>query len=117
MSSQRWKIDYYLTPSGRAPAEEFIDKLNEKPKARVFNTLELLAEFGTNLGLPHAKKVTGTPLWELRILGERSLRFFYVAKVGRAFLLLHGFTKRTQKIPRKEIKIALNRLRDYKNRT
>ena len=117
MSSQLWKIDYYLTPSGRAPVKEFIDGLGKKPKARVFNTLELLTEFGTNLGLPHAKKVTGTPLWELRILGEKSLRFFYVAKVGQAFLLLHGFTKKAQRIPKKEINTALNRLKDYKSRT
>ncbi len=112
----KWKIEYYSTSSGRAPVKEFIDGLGEKPKARVFNTLELLTEFGTNLGLPHAKKVTNTPLWELRILGEKSLRFFYVAKVGRAFLLLHGFTKKTQKIPRREIRVSLDRLKDYKNR-
>ncbi len=114
--SQKWKIEYYSTSLGRTPIKDFIDGLGEKPKARVFNTLELLTEFGTGLGLPHAKKVTSTPLWELRILGEKSLRFFYVAKVGRVFLLLHGFTKKTQKIPRKEIKTALNRLKDYKSR-
>ena len=114
---QKWKIEYYSTSLGRTPVREFIDGLGEKPKARVFNTLELLVEFGTNLDLPHAKKVTNTPLWELRILGEKSLRFFYVAKVGRVFLLLHGFTKKTQKIPRKEIKTALGRLRDHESRT
>jgi len=115
--NQKWKIDYYLTPSGKAPVKDFIDGLGERPRARIFNTFELLTEFGTSLALPHAKKVSGTPLWELRILGERSLRFFYVAKFGRSFLLLHGFTKKTQKIPKKEIKIALNRLKDYRSRT
>lgn len=108
-----WRIIYYKTPAGRFPVKEFIDNLDEKSQARVHNTLELLTEFGVKLGLPHAKKVTGTPLWELRILGEKSLRFFYVAKVGKEFLLLHGFVKKTQKAPRKEIKIALGRLRDY----
>lgn len=108
-----WKIVYYKTITGKFPVKEFIDNLDEKSQARVHNTLELLTEFGVKLGLPHAKKVTGTPLWELRILGEKSLRFFYVAKVGKEFLLLHGFVKKTQKAPRKEIKVALGRLRDY----
>lgn len=72
-----WKIDYYETPSGRIPVQEFIDKLAEKPQAKVHNTLELLVEFGPQLKLPHAKKVSNTPLWELRVLGEKSLRFFY----------------------------------------
>lgn len=113
----RWKIDYYKTPSGRKPVQEFIENLQEKTRTRVFNTLELLAEFGPILKMPHAKKVTGTSLWELRVLGEASLRFFYVAKIGQSFLLLHGFTKRKQKIPKKEMKIASERLKEYKSRT
>ena len=110
----RWKIEYYSTSSGRIPVQKFIESLSNKPRAKVYNTLELLAEFGTKLGLPHAKKVTNTPLWELRVLGEASLRFFYIAKIGRTFLLLHGFAKKSQKIPKKEIKVALERLKNCK---
>lgn len=112
-----WKIVYYETPSGRVPVEEFINSLQEIAQTKVFNTFELLAEFGINLGLPHAKKVTSTPLWEVRVLGETSLRFFYIAKVGREFLLLHGFSKKRQKIQKKEIKTALARLREHESRT
>lgn len=112
----RWKIDYYSTPAGRTPIQEFIENLPEKPRSKIHNTLELLAEFGPILKMPHSKKVTGTPLWELRVLGEASLRLFYIAKVGQSFLLLHGFSKRKQKTPRKEINIALDRLKEYKSR-
>lgn len=99
-----WKICYY------PGVYEFIEKLPEKYQAKVCNTLELLKEFGPRLGLPHAKKITDTPLWELRVLGEKSLRFFYIAKEDKSFLLLHGFNKKSQKIPKKEIKTALRRL-------
>lgn len=109
----RWKIDYYLSSPGRSPVQDFIEKLSDKPRAKVYHTLELLVEFGIKLGLPHAKKITSTPLWELRILGEKSLRFFYIAKIGQSFLLLHGFSKKSQKTSRKEIKTALERLKDY----
>lgn len=109
----KWKIDYYSTSSGRTPVEEFIDGLPEKTKTRVYNTFELLSEFGPILRMPHAKKVIGMPLWELRILGEQSLRFFYIAKIGQVFLLLHGFVKKEQKTPRKEIKTAVERLRNW----
>ena len=114
---ENWKIDYYSTPSGKKPVQKFIEKLAYTPRSRVYNTLELLAELGIKLSLPHAKKVINTPLWELRVLGEKSLRFFYVAKVGRIFLLLYSFTKKTQKIPKKEIKTALKRLKEYKSRS
>lgn len=111
-----WKIYYYKTSSGKIPVKKLIDNLPLKSQTKVFNTLELLAEFGPRLGSPHAKKVTNTSLWELRILGEKSLRFFYVAKVGKSFLLLHGFIKKRQKTPKKEIKTALKRLSDYESR-
>ena len=112
----RWRLDYYSTSSGRTPVKEFIEELSDKPRSKVYYALELLAEFGITLGLPHAKKVSGTPLWELRILGETSLRLLYIAKTDQAFLLLHGFTKKRQKIPKKEIKIAIERLEDYREK-
>ena len=62
------------------------------------------------MGLPHIKKLTGTDLWELRILGADKIRIFYVALTGKTFLFLHGYKKQTDKTPPKEIKIALNRL-------
>ena len=109
----RWKLIYYATSPGKYPVYDFIEKLPEKSQAKVYNTFELLVEFGVHLGLPHAKKVASTPLWELRILGEKSLRVLYIAVVSESFLLLHGFTKKKQKTPKKEIKTALSRLRDY----
>lgn len=111
-----WKIDYYQTFSGKCPVYDFIEKLPEKTQARVYNTFELLVEFGPQLRSPHTKKVSHTSLWELRVLGKKSLRFFYIAKVNKSFLLLHAFTKKSQKTPKKEITIALKRLKDYRAR-
>lgn len=108
-----WKINYYQTSSGRFPVKEFIDNLPKIPQSRIYNTLELLAEFGVNLRAPHTKKVSETPLWELRILGESSTRIFYIAWKNKEFLLLHGFTKKTEKTPKKEIKTALARLKEH----
>ncbi len=109
----RWVIDYFETSSNKSPVKDFIDKLPIKSQTKIYNTLELLTEFGLTLGMPHTKKINGTPLWELRILGEKSSRFFYISKSGHSFLLLHGFTKKTQKTPPKEIKTAMRRLKNY----
>jgi len=115
MQQVRWKIDYYESPAGNKPVEEFIYSLEEKSQAKVTRTLELLEEFGVSLGIPHAKKLTGTPLWELRILGSDNLRIFYIAKQQKKFLLLHGFKKKTQKTEKKEIKVALERLQKHQS--
>jgi phage-related protein len=111
-----WKIDYYESPAGNKPVESFINSLEEKAQNKIVRTLELLEEFGITIGFPHAKRLIGTPLWELRILGSDSLRILYIAKEQKCFLLLHAFKKKTQKTEKKEIKIAIQRLREYRSR-
>ena len=116
MPSGEWNIVYYESLSGDIPVYDFIENLSPTAKSKVSNTFDLLAEHGIKLGLPHVKKVTGTKLWELRILGGDSIRVFYVATSGRTFLMLHGFIKKSQKAPKKEIKIATARLKEYESR-
>lgn len=113
---KKWQIDYYESSAGNKPVEAFISSLDVKVQDKVVRTLELLEEFGISLGRPHVKKLTGTPLWELRILGSDSIRIFYVAKELESFLLLHGFKKKTQKTEKKEIKAAIQRLQEYQSR-
>ena len=111
-----WQIVYYETELGVSPVFDFIDSLELKTRLKVADTLDLLKEFGTKIGLPHAKKLSGSELWELKILGGDSIRIFYVAIIDKNFLLLHGFRKKKQKTDRKEIKTAEERLRNFRNR-
>lgn len=106
----KWKIKFYKTVNNKSPVEEFIHKLDIKAQNKIVDMLSLLKEFGINLSLPHVKKVTGIPLWELRILGSNNIRFFYISQAEKTFLLLHGFQKKKQKTDKKEIDIALKRL-------
>jgi phage-related protein len=114
--NEKWNIVYYRSASGEYPVYDFINKLEAKSKSKIINTIDLLETYGIKLGASHAKKVAGTSLWELRILGGDNIRVLYVAITGRAFLLLHGFIKKVQKTPKKEIKTAVMRLKNYKQR-
>lgn len=114
---QQWKIDYYIPFSGSlSPLVPFIENLPEKAQSKLSNTFSMLQQFGTQLGEPHAKKLTGTPLWEIRILGQDNIRIFYIVSGKHTFLLLHGFVKKKQKTPTKEISVALVRLKEYESR-
>ena len=112
-----WKIDYYETEGGRFPVKELIDGLGANAKSRIANALDLLEEFGVRVGPPKVEKVLGIELWELRIVGRDNIRIFYVAKSRKSFLLLHAFFNKKQKTDKKEIKIAQDRLKDYKSRS
>jgi len=113
MPNNNWKIVYYHDQKGKEPIYEFIESLDPIAQSKVSNTFDLLIQFGIKLGLPHVKKVVNTNLWELRILGGNNIRIFYIASTDRQFLLLHGFIKKAQKTNKKELKIAVSRLKDF----
>lgn len=112
-----WKVILYRRPSGDYPVQKFIDTLEIRAQSKVQDTIKLLREFGIRLGLPHVKKLSGTDLWELRILGSDNIRVLYVAVSGKTFVLLHGFKKKKDKTPPKEIKVAEDRLAEFRSRT
>lgn len=114
---EKWKILLYQTLQGDSPVKEFIDSLEQRAQAKVYDAINLLRNFGIRIGLPHVKKLSGTELWELRILGVDSIRVLYIAITGKTFLILHGFKKKKDKTPPKEIKIAEERHTDHKTRT
>ncbi|KKR91231.1 hypothetical protein A2409_03760 [Candidatus Curtissbacteria bacterium RIFOXYC1_FULL_41_36] len=113
---QKWRVELYSSATGDKPVEDFIDSLEKRTQLKIYSAIELLQEFGLEGGYPHIKKLSGTNLWEYRTLGSDNIRLFYVAITGKIFLVLHGFKKKKQKTPTREIRIAENRLREYLNR-
>lgn len=111
--NKRWNIIYWESKRGASPVYEFIEKLEEKDQAKIYNSLELLEEYGLQISTSHSKKLKGFDVWELRILGSSNLRLFYASIPNRSFLLLHGIKKKSQKTPVKEIKTAQRRFEEY----
>ncbi|OGD57182.1 hypothetical protein A2V71_02055 [Candidatus Berkelbacteria bacterium RBG_13_40_8] len=102
-----WNILLFETTRGKKPVGEFINSLSPATYAKTLHTLELLKQYGSFLGLPHCKKVTNS-LYELRIRGKEEIRIFYFIR-KRDIYLLHVFKKKTQKMPKNEIRIAEKR--------
>jgi phage-related protein len=113
-------VHFYETTAGDNPVEIFIQALPAKHGAKVYWEIELLKEHGRNLKEPYAKQMDGERyhgLWELRIrfAGDIS-RILYFTSVGNAFVLLHGFVKKSRKTPQKELETARARMADYQRR-
>ena len=108
-----WSIDYYQSSNGKYPVREFIDSLEAKSQARIARTLDLLEEFGIKLGMPYARYLE-KQLWELRVrLGRNRYRIIYFLPAGKTFILLHGFSKKTDAVSRADLELAQNRRDDY----
>lgn len=103
----RWQIKYY-----NQKLENEILKLPAGLLAKYLRLSDLLIEFGSNLGLPHTKKIE-KELFELRVKGKEGIaRVFFCTKIGRKIIMLHSFIKKSQKTPKKEIEIAQRRKKE-----
>ena len=112
----KWQVIYYISPSKNNPIDDFLDGLSENQQSKLIRIFHYIKEYGLQSVIPHIKKLSGTPLWEIRILGQNNIRTIYVVPKEQQVLILHGFIKKNQKTPTKEIEIALNRFKEYQNR-
>ena len=110
------EVEFYKTAAGREVFVEFLEPLPAKSIAKIFRDIELLSEYAPNLHEPYTKHIKGS-LWELRSkFSSNNYRIFYYIHKNNKLVLLHGFTKKTQKTPSSEIELAQNRLSDYEKR-
>lgn len=112
------KAVYYRSADGTEPVDDFINELPIKTQAALDLQIERLNMLRPNdppLPYPHSSHVTGN-LRELRCHYGKTLYRILYAPSGSLFVLLHIFRKDTQKIPRSEITVALNRWSDFQHR-
>lgn len=112
--AENWRVIYYISPSGENPVSKFIDSCEKNQQVKILRIFKHLEEYGVQSVIPHIKKLSGTPFWEIRILGKDNIRIIYVVEVGKMIVLLHGFFKKTQKTLKKEIEICYKRYEEFK---
>ena len=76
---------------------------------------EMMAVHGSNLGLPYTRAF-GEGLFEIRAKGREGIgRAFFCTLIGRRVVILHGFIKKTEQTPTKELRTARQRLNEVQN--
>lgn len=110
-------INFYRTDDGKCPVEEFLDSLNSRQAQKVAWVLQLIEELEI-VPTTYLKKLVNTGgIWEVRVqVGGDIFRFLGFFEGDNLVILNHGFQKKTQKTPSKEIQIAERRKRDYLRR-
>lgn len=103
-----WNVIAFESDRGEKPVEEFIKSQQSSTQSKITHLIDLLEKYGPMLGMPHVKKISAD-LYEMRIRGREEIRIFFAYK-NQNIYLLHGFKKKTQKTPSKEVDTALKRL-------
>ena len=102
-----WEIIFFESLRGEMFVEEFIKSLTRATISKVTHEISLLELHGWLLRMPYSKKLT-QDLYELRIRGKEEVRIIYGFKRNKIYML-HGFKKKTQQTPIKEIETAQQR--------
>jgi phage-related protein len=91
-----------------AEAQAELDALPLDVRASFERLVRLVRAFGLErVHEPYIKHIEG-PIWEIRLRGREGIaRALYVTSTGRRVVIVRVFTKKTQKTPRREIKLAL----------
>lgn len=116
----KWQVEYYKKKDGSIPVLDYLLSLDTKMRAKVFSEIELLEKHGPKLREPYVKAIKGEQykgLFELRVKFASNIsRIFYFTYRQNTFVLLHGFTKKTEKTPQRELDRALRYKEDYERR-
>lgn len=88
-------------------------EMEEQPadiRARFDRMRDIICEHGPSLLPPKYVKHIEGKLWELRMKGKDGIaRAFYVTASDQRLVIVRVFTKKTQKTPAREIKLARQR--------
>lgn len=96
-----------------------LKELRSFPKEVLRDFLDATAklETGLILSMPLSRSLPslGAGVHELRLKGKSGIfRVIYFMKKKEAFYMVHAFTKKSQKTPQKNIKLALKRIKRFK---
>jgi len=102
---------FYESVRGNWPVREWILGLSVEDRKLVGRDIQKV-EFGWPLGMPYCRAL-GTGLWEVRSYltdGKIGRVIFCVAR--ERMVLLHGFVKKAQKTPARDLGLALKRMKE-----
>ena len=110
------EIIFYTDINGNVPVKEFLDSLDVKMRTKMLRSIMALQDLGHNLRMPLSESLDDGIL-ELRAkVGSDITRVLYFFIVGDRAVLTHGFVKKKQKKPAREIKRAKEIRIDYLHR-
>jgi len=105
-----WTVTYY--------SESVQNEILAMPAgflARFLKYTDRMELYGPDLGMPHTRSMSGG-LFELRLKAAEGIaRVFYCTMIGKRIVMLHQFTKKTERTPPRELAIARRRVKEVKD--
>ena len=109
----KFEVLFYEKENGERPVKDFLQSLDKKMQAKLLGLFDILEEKGNELREPYSKHLEDG-IFELRgKVGSDISRVLYFFYYEGKIIVTNGFIKKTQKTPRKQIKVAKERRKEY----
>jgi phage-related protein len=111
---KRLPAKFFCSANGVEPVKDWLKTL-DREDCRIIGSDIKDVEFSFPIGLPLCRRLSGyKDLWEVRskiTRGKIARVIFYIS--NSEMILLHGFVKKSQKTPKKEIDLAIKRQKEH----
>ena len=110
VTDKQLQVSFYVNANGKEPVRDWLKSLPAED-CRAIGTDLKTVEYGWPIGMPTCRAIRDG-LWEVRtsLRSNKIARVLFYAQGGH-LVLLHGFIKKTQTTPKKDIDLALERMR------
>src|SRR3990167_5645698 len=106
----QWTIHYY-----NQSVKEDARSLPKSIKAKFEAIMDKMLEYGPDLGLPFTRAM-GKGLYEIRAKGQEGIaRGMFCTISKNTIVILHVFIKKTEATPKKELDLAIKRMKEVKS--
>ena len=102
------RVVFYKSQTGKEPVREWLKSLSIKDKKVIGEDIKTV-QFGWPLGMPLVRKLE-PGLWEVRSNTSAGTARVLFTIQGDIMVLLHGFIKKSPKIPLDDLSVARKRL-------
>lgn len=103
---------FYETGGGRSPVQNYLERQTETDRALLLAKMKAFCEEFPTLLTVNVKPLRGK-VWEIRVTGAHGAQhrlLYFIA--GRELIVLHALTKKSRKIPPRELELAERRLKE-----
>jgi len=109
---KKLKVVFYKTESQNEPVKDWILKLSKDDKKIIGENI-LTLQYTWPVGMPLVRTIEEN-LFEIRIClsNKQNIRVMFTL-FNKTMILLHIFVKKTQKTPKKELKLTLKRKKHF----
>ncbi len=113
-SGEKFQVEFYFTETGEIPVREYLEKTSETVQVKLAAIVKYIAEHGALFNKKKFRLLDAKEkIYEFKPGGHRFFSFFY--KSGK-IIITSAYTKKSQKVSKKDLERAKRLKRDYLGR-